>query len=183
MHGLVASPRRLWVDVKQRSQWQWGCLTAALHKRLGGVATWHISRDNAQLSCLHSSTLNTNSFFLLQQSAVTINPMSTSIETMTPTLPAKRKRAHISYAEMQDESFDSAYESGDDMDIDDADSDLAEGDTVYGSRKVKLLASITTTCLTSLTETGQIERTKEDAFYTTKTKEAVQTVPASITSS
>lgn len=62
--------------------------------------------------------------------------MSTAIDTMTPTLPAKRKRAQISYAELQDELFDSAYESGDDMDSDVAEDDLPEGDTIYGSRKV-----------------------------------------------
>lgn len=75
--------------------------------------------------------------------------MSAAIDTMTPTLPAKRKRAQISYAEMQDESFDSAYESGDDMDVDDVDGDLPEGDTIYGSRQVTSLVSLTIACLTS----------------------------------
>jgi hypothetical protein len=108
--------------------------------------------------------------------------MSAAIDTMTHTLPAKRKRAQISYAEMQDESFDSAYESGDDMDADAVDNNLPEGDTVYGSRKVTSFVRLTTACLTSSTETGQIDRTKEDAFHTTKTKEAIQTIPIPVSS-
>ena len=63
--------------------------------------------------------------------------MSTSTVSMAPlSLPAKRKRAQISYAELDDDLFDSAYESGEDVAIDEIDHDLPEGDTTYGSRKV-----------------------------------------------
>jgi hypothetical protein len=51
-------------------------------------------------------------------------------------LPAKRKRAQISYAEVGDDSFDSTYESGEDYAMIEIDHDLPEGDSVYGSRKV-----------------------------------------------
>jgi hypothetical protein len=61
MNGLLTTPCRLQLKVEQRSQWLLRCLTAALRKRLGEVATAHISGDSAQLSCLHSYTLNTTS--------------------------------------------------------------------------------------------------------------------------
>ena len=63
--------------------------------------------------------------------------MSTPTISMAPlSLPAKRKRAQISYAELDDELFDSAYESGEDVAMDEIEDDLLEGDTIYGSRKV-----------------------------------------------
>lgn len=48
----------------------------------------------------------------------------------------KRKRNQVSYAEPEDDSFDSAYESGDESAVNKIDNDLPEGDTVYGARRV-----------------------------------------------
>jgi hypothetical protein len=44
MNGLFATPCRLQLKVEQHSQWQVGCLTAALRKRLGGM---HIRTQRA----------------------------------------------------------------------------------------------------------------------------------------
>lgn len=64
--------------------------------------------------------------------------MSASPSTRaTGTLPAKRKRTQVCYIEPNDELFDSAEESSDDIAADEIDYDLPEGDSVYGSRKVR----------------------------------------------
>ena len=62
--------------------------------------------------------------------------MSVSTEPMAATLPAKRKRAQISYAEPEDDMFDSGYETDGDNVSNNVDVDLPNGDSVYGSHKV-----------------------------------------------
>ena len=68
------------------------------------------------------------------------------------------------------------------MDMGEANDGLPEGDTVYGSRKVTFSVRLTIAFLTPLTEGHQIERTKEDAFHKTKTKETIQTISVSLSS-
>lgn len=54
---------------------------------------------------------------------------------MQPNLPAKRKRAQISYAEAEDELFGDSP-GGDINGVDCEDDELPDDDTEYGSRKV-----------------------------------------------
>ena len=62
--------------------------------------------------------------------------MCDSTATMAPSLPAKRKRAQISYAEPEDDMFDSGYETDSDPLMNEIGEVLPVGDTAYGSRKV-----------------------------------------------
>ena len=55
----------------------------------------------------------------------------------TMNLPAKRKRAQISYAELEHNAIDSAYGSDEEVVQGDIEDDiLSDGDLSYGSRKV-----------------------------------------------
>ena len=64
--------------------------------------------------------------------------MATSIITTSNVLPAKRKRAQISYAEL--DSYDSEHEPNDDVANESIEDESSDGDTAYslrGSRKVR----------------------------------------------
>lgn len=60
------------------------------------------------------------------------------------TLPAKRKRAQICYAEPSDDFFDSTSESGEAITMEGCeDDDLPDDDAAYGSRKVNSSPAVT----------------------------------------
>ena len=69
---------------------------------------------------------------------------------MSSTISTKRKRAQISYAEPEDELFDSEFEFDENASVNDIDDDLPEGDTIYGSRKVSCAFDVASTELMGL---------------------------------
>ena len=80
--------------------------------------------------------------------------MATACAQSTSTLTLKRKRTQISCAELEDDRYDSAYESGVDVEMREPVDQLPDGDSVYGSHKVfhPIHAHVLSPSLTTSTE-------------------------------